>query len=122
MRLESGRPGFDPRFRHGDFSGLNYTGDLRIVTTIDKTDSRMSKNAAIGDICSRLQKMARRHSQEGGNHLDQESNRQTTMEDTDGGLHPAVCGQSLNEIDEKNWHSSDYSARHLAIEGQHWDW
>ena len=43
------------------------------------------------------QKMARRHNREGGNHLDQESNRQTTMEDTDGGLHPAVVGQSLDE-------------------------
>ena len=43
------------------------------------------------------QKMARRHNKEGGNHLDQESNRQTTMEDTDGGLHPAVDGHSLGE-------------------------
>ena len=43
------------------------------------------------------QKMARRHNKEGGNHLDQESNRQTTMEDIDGGLHPAVDGQSLDE-------------------------
>ena len=42
------------------------------------------------------QRMARRHSKEGGNHLEQESNRQKTMEDIDGGLHPAVdCGQSL---------------------------
>ena len=39
------------------------------------------------------QKMARRHSKEGGNHLDRESNRQKTMEDIDGGLHPAVDGQ-----------------------------
>ena len=44
-----------------------------------------------------MQKMARRHNKEGGNHLEQESNRQTTMEDTDGGLHPAVDGQSLGE-------------------------
>ena len=36
-------------------------------------------------------------SKEGGNHLDQESNRQKTMEGTDGGLHPAVDGQSLGE-------------------------
>ena len=43
------------------------------------------------------QKMARRHNREGGNHLDQKSNRQKTMEDTDGGLHPAVDGQSLGE-------------------------
>ena len=43
------------------------------------------------------QKMARRHNKEGGNHLDQESNRQTTMEDIDGGLHPAVDRQSLGE-------------------------
>ena len=44
-----------------------------------------------------MQKMARRHNREGGNHLEQESNRQTTMEDIDGGLHPAVDGQSLGD-------------------------
>ena len=43
------------------------------------------------------QKMAKRCNKEGGNHLEQESNRQKTMEDTDGGLHPAVDGQSLGE-------------------------
>ena len=46
------------------------------------------------------QKMARWHNREGGNHLDWESNRQTKMEDIDGGLHPAVDGQSLDEDDE----------------------
>ena len=45
--------------------------------------------------------MARRHSREGGNHLDYEGNRQTTMEDIDGGLHPAVDGQSLDKDDIK---------------------
>ena len=44
------------------------------------------------------QKMARRHNREGGNHLDQESNGQKTMEDIDRGLYPAVDGQSLDEI------------------------
>ena len=44
-----------------------------------------------------MQKMARRHNKEGGNHLEQESNRQKTMEGSDGGLHPAVDGQSLGE-------------------------
>ena len=43
------------------------------------------------------QKMGRRHNKEGGNHLEQKSNRQTTMEDIDGGLHPPVDGQSLGE-------------------------
>ena len=47
------------------------------------------------------QKMTRRDNKEGGNHLDQESNRQKTMEDTDGGLHPAVDGQSLDEDDDE---------------------
>ena len=42
------------------------------------------------------QKMARRHCKEGGNHLNQESNRQKNMEDTDGELHPD--GQSLGEV------------------------
>ena len=32
-----------------------------------------------------------------GNHLNYERDRQTTMEDIDGGLHPAVDGQSLDE-------------------------
>ena len=43
------------------------------------------------------QKMARRHNKEEGNHLEQESNRQKTIEDIAGGLHPAVDGQSLGE-------------------------
>ena len=43
------------------------------------------------------QKMARRHNKEGGNHLEQESNRQRTMEIIEGELHPAVDGQSLGE-------------------------
>ena len=44
-----------------------------------------------------MQKMARRHNKEGGNHLEQESNRQKAMEDIDGRLHRAVDGQSLGE-------------------------
>ena len=43
------------------------------------------------------QKMVRRHNKGGGNHLEQESNRQKAMEDIDTGLHPAVDGQSLGE-------------------------
>ena len=43
------------------------------------------------------QKMASRHNKEGGNHLDQESNIQTTMEEIDGRLYPAVDGQNLGE-------------------------
>ena len=43
------------------------------------------------------QKMARQHNKEGGNHLDQESNRQKTMEVIDKGLHPTVDRQSLGE-------------------------
>ena len=43
------------------------------------------------------QKMARRHNKERGDHLEQECNRQKTMEDIDGRLHPAVGGQSLGE-------------------------
>ena len=39
-----------------------------------------------------MQKMARRHSKGRGNHLEQKA-----MEDTDGGLHPAVDGQSPGE-------------------------
>ena len=43
------------------------------------------------------QKMTRRHNKERGNHLEQESNRQKTMENIDGGLHPEVDEQSLGE-------------------------
>ena len=43
------------------------------------------------------QKMARRHNKEGRNHLEQESKRQKTMEGIDGGLHPAVNRQNLDE-------------------------
>ena len=48
-----------------------------------------------------MQKMAGQHTREGGNHLEQENNRQKAMEDTDGGLHPAVDGQSSGERCEK---------------------
>ena len=43
------------------------------------------------------QKMAKRHSEEGGNHLEQKCNRQRTMEGINGGIHPTVDGQSLGE-------------------------
>ena len=43
--------------------------------------------------------MAKRHSKEGGNHLEQESNRQKTMEGIDGGLHPAVDGRLHSVVD-----------------------
>ena len=44
-----------------------------------------------------MQKMARRHNKGRGNHLEPKGNRQRTMEDIDGGLHPAVDGQSQGE-------------------------
>ena len=43
------------------------------------------------------QKMASRHSKEGGSHMEQEGIRQKTMFGSDGGQHPAVDGQSLDE-------------------------
>ena len=64
----------------------------RVATKERKEIKRMTK-----------QKMARRHNKEGVNHLDQESNRQTTMEGIDGGLHPAVDGQSLEERQKKTY-------------------
>ena len=60
---------------------------LHIVATKESEESKRTAK----------QKMAKQHNKEGGNHLDQESNRQKRMEDTDGGLHPAVDGQSLGE-------------------------
>ena len=44
-----------------------------------------------------MQKMAWRYNKEEGNHLEQESNRQKAMEDSDGEIHPAVDEQSLGE-------------------------
>ena len=43
------------------------------------------------------QKMARRHSKEGGIYLEQESNRQKILEGIDGRLYPVVEGQRLGE-------------------------
>ena len=65
--------------------------------------------------------MARRHNKEGGNHLDQESNRQKTVEDIYGGLHPAVDGQSLGERrtgkQQKAMENIDGGLHH-AVDGQ----
>ena len=44
-----------------------------------------------------MKKMARRYNKEGGNHLEQEGNRQKAMEDNDGRLHCSVDGQTLGE-------------------------
>ena len=54
--------------------------------------------------------MARRHSKEGRDHPKQASNRQRTMEGTDGRLHPAVDGQSLGE----RWTRTDQSITALS--------
>ena len=43
------------------------------------------------------QKMARRHSKEGGNYLEQESSTQWTTGNIDGGLLSVVDGNSLGE-------------------------
>ena len=64
---------------------------------VDQTLHRVAANEREEVKRTTKQKMARRHNKEGGNHLEQESNRQRTMEDIDGGLHPAVDGQSLDE-------------------------
>ena len=63
---------------------------------VDQTLHRVA--AKEGEEIKRTTKqMARRQNKEGGNHLDQESDRQKTMEDIDLGLHPAVDGQSIGE-------------------------
>ena len=53
------------------------------------------------------QKMARQHNREGGEPPGQESNRQTTMEDIDGGLHPTVDGQSLDKDEDEEPSTTD---------------
>ena len=64
---------------------MDYT--LHRVATKDREETKgMTK-----------QKMASRLSKEGGNYLEQESSKQKTMESIDGGIHPAVDGQSLGE-------------------------
>ena len=45
---------------------------------------------------------------EGGSHLEQESNKQKAMEDIDGGLHPAVDGQSLGEGETGKQQTEDH--------------
>ena len=69
---------------------------------VDQTLHRVATKETKEITRTTKQKMARRHNREGGNNLEQESNTQTTMEDTDVGLHPAVDGQSLDE-DEYVW-------------------
>ena len=64
---------------------------------MDQTLHRVATNERNEIKRTTKQKIARRHNKEGGNHLDQESNRQKTMKDTDGGLHPAVGGRSLGQ-------------------------
>ena len=62
------------------------------------------------------------HNKEGGSHLEQESNRQKTAEDIDGGLHPAVGGQSLGErwkVKKKPW-CKDYGCSMLLR--VIWEW
>ena len=49
--------------------------------------------------------MARRLIKEGGNYLEQESSKQKTMESIDGGIHPAVDGQSLGKRWKVRWES-----------------
>ena len=65
--------------------------------------------------------MARRNNKEEGNHLDQGSNRQTTMEDTDGGLHPEVDGQSLDDkrrreqpVVDRDFRTLDYPSENFT--------
>ena len=64
---------------------------------MDQTLHRVATNEREEIKGTTKQKMARRHNKLGGNRLDQESNRERTMEGIDGGLHPAVEGQSLGE-------------------------
>ena len=70
---------------------------------MDQTLHRVATKDRVQEIKrTTTQKMASRHNKEGGNHLEQESNRQKTMEDTDGGQHPAVDEQSLGKRRKAN--------------------
>ena len=66
---------------------------------MDQTQSRVAtkEREEIKRTAKQKDGKTRRHRKEGWNHLKQESDRQKTMEDIDGGLHPAVDGQCLGE-------------------------
>ena len=64
---------------------------------VDQTQHRVATKEREEIKGTTKQRMARQHNKEGGNHLEQESNRQRTTEGIDGGLHPAVHEQSLGE-------------------------
>ena len=54
---------------------------------MDQTLQRVATKEREEIMRTTMQKIARRHNNEGGNHLQQESNRQQTMDDIDRGLH-----------------------------------
>ena len=64
---------------------------------VDQTLHKVATKEREEIMSTTKQKMARRNNKEGGTHMDQENNRQKTMEDIDVGLHPAVDGKSLGE-------------------------
>ena len=63
--------------------------------------------------------MARSHSKEGENLLEQKSNRQRTMEGADGGWYPAVDGQRLGE--RLSLHPTYFQQLHIPITGAYWE-
>ena len=69
---------------HSKNEGQQVDQTLHRVTTKEREEIKRTTK----------QKMARRHNKEGGNHPEQESYRQRIMEGIDGGLHPAVDGQT----------------------------
>ena len=64
---------------------------------MDQTPHRLATKEREEIKRTTMQNMARRHNKEGGNHVEQESNRQRATEDIDRGLRPELDGQSLGE-------------------------
>ena len=64
---------------------------------VDQTLHRVATKEGEEVMGMTKQKMTRQQNKDGRNHLQQESNRQRTMEGIDGGLHPVVDAQSLAE-------------------------
>ena len=64
---------------------------------MDQTQHRVTDKKRTEIKRTTKQKMARRHSKRGGNHLEQESIRQKTMQGANGGLYLAMDRQSLGE-------------------------
>ena len=117
------RSGFDPPLKRAFFpvEGIFHLGVRMGSDSIKKKLSDGNINPEKEEIMGTTkQKMARRHNKEGGNHLEQESNGQRTMEGIKEELYPAVDGQSLGE--RWNRKATDRGQWKALVEGYILQW